>query len=162
MQLFETITRLISSKSIHVDFAEHAAVFTSKAASALCGHTDEEGTKSLVVVADAELAVVTVAANERVDFGAVKRLLGVRKVKMAANEDLFLRLGTENGGVAPFGYDESITIVVSASLFDQRQVHFNPGKNDVTATMAGSDFKTIVLEAPRHRILESSGGVSGG
>lgn len=143
-QLYENIKRYLNASSVKYVETAHEPVFTSDKASEISEHKEDEGSKSLVVTGKSGLlAVVTVTGSERVDFKQLKNLLG-EKVSMCLPEQLKEKLGTELGGVAPFGYGADIRLVVSRRLLSQHRIFINAGRNDVTFEIAGPEFTHIM------------------
>ncbi|ALF51665.1 hypothetical protein ACX27_00495 [Nostoc piscinale CENA21] len=64
---------------------------------------------------------------------------------MCDPETLSQILGTEVGGLAPFGYELNVQLVVSSTLFKQKYIYLNPGRNDATICISGEDFKSVML-----------------
>ena len=143
-ELFRRIITYLAERGFHYEVFEHAPVFTADVASQISDHSREEGTKSLALRGQRTIVVVTVAGNERVDFRQVATLLGEKKLSMANSELLSARLGSEVGGLAPFGYDSAVRLAVSESLFKASSVYFNPGRNDMTVRVSGSVFCEIM------------------
>src|SRR5947199_10448506 len=107
--LYECVLTCMKNCGVQFEETRHEPVFTSEVARRVSGHPEEQGTKSLVLqTSEGKLVVVTVCGDERIDFNRTKKLLGVKKVKMCDEELLPSRLGTELGGVAPFGYPPEI------------------------------------------------------
>jgi prolyl-tRNA editing enzyme YbaK/EbsC (Cys-tRNA(Pro) deacylase) len=151
--LYTKVKEILDRERTNYEESLHQAVFTSGTASLLSGHADEEGTKSLVIeLGSGALAVVTVTGADRIDFGAIKKLLGEKKAKMCSPDLLSQRLGTELGGVAPFGYDAEVKLLVSPKLFVQQAVYFNAGRNDVTVKVTGPDFQKIMASCGAHTL----------
>jgi Ala-tRNA(Pro) deacylase len=145
-ELFQTIIEYLNQNNIKFELFKHEPVYTSATASTVLGHTEKEGTKSLALKTEKGLVVVTVSGIERVDFKVLKQLLDVKKIEMCDTDIINKDLGTEVGGLAPFGYQNQIQIVVSHTLFNQNSVYFNPGRNDATIRVGGKVFKTITLD----------------
>lgn len=143
-ELFDKIIEFLKKKNIDYELTIHEPVYTSDQASEISGHVNEEGTKSLALSSEKYFIVVTVSGNERVNFRAIKKFLGVKKLGMCQEESLKTNLKTEIGGLAPFGYGSDIIILVSISLFNQNKVYFNPGRNDATIAVRGEIFKDIM------------------
>ena len=63
------------------------------------------------------------------------------------------RLHTEIGGLAPFGYDSKVIIIVSKKLLAQKKVYINPGRNDVTLMISGNNFNKIMIDQKAEVII---------
>lgn len=144
--LFNRIIEYMDKNSIKYELSEHKSVYTSSEASKVSGHTENEGTKSLALDTEKGVVVVTVSGNERVDFNSIKRLFNLKKIEMCDAKKIADTLHTEIGGIAPFGYDKNIKIVVSNKLFENSKVYFNPGKNNATICVDGETFKKIMIK----------------
>lgn len=145
-RLAHRIMDYLTDRKFRFKLYEHEPVYTSSTASDVLQHPEFEGTKSLVLKTERGIAVVTVSGIERVNFKQIKRFLGVRSMAMADVDLVRKELETEIGGIAPFGYGDDITLIVSETLFDQRSVYFNPGRNDATVQVNGKDFEIIMLD----------------
>lgn len=145
--LFDSVIAMLSSTGEIFELIEHQPVFTSETASKLCDHPPEQGTKSLALFKKDRYVVATIAGDERFDFPLIAKLVGEKKLSMATEKSLVESLGTEVGGLAPFGYGPCVTLVVSERLFDGPVVYFNPGRNDRTIRMASSAFRRMMNAA---------------
>jgi prolyl-tRNA editing enzyme YbaK/EbsC (Cys-tRNA(Pro) deacylase) len=145
MKLYDNIVTRLQQKNIDFKLIEHEPVFTSEIASQVVNHPESEGTKSLALKTNKGIVIATVAGNERLDFKTIKQLLQVKKISMCDSESLQQELGTEIGGLAPFGYDSEVKLLVSSTLFNQENIYINPGRNDVTLKLIGQDFASVML-----------------
>lgn len=144
--LFQKIMSYLNQKDIEFKLFEHEPVFTSTIASNILGHKENEGTKSLALETEKGLIVITIAGDERVDFKRIKKLLDIKKIKMCNVETIEKNLSTEVGGLAPFGYEHHIQLLVSQLLFKQHNIYFNPGRNDATILISGESFKSVMVD----------------
>lgn len=146
MKLYQNIIAYMTQKGIEFELFQHEPVFTSEKASEILNHAETEGTKSLALKTNEGFVIATVSGNERINFQKIKQLLGVKSIKMCDAKYLKKELGTEIGGLAPFGYDSGIKLMVSSTLFAQENIYINPGRNDVTIRIKGQDFGRVMLE----------------
>ncbi|MBA3653034.1 MAG: hypothetical protein H0W70_02445 [Actinobacteria bacterium] len=90
------------------------------------GYTAEESANTILVASKSEpkqFAACIVSADRRLDVnGAVRRLLGVRKLSFASTEDTIARTGMMIGGVTPFGLPAEVPIYIDAAVMTQRSV----------------------------------------
>jgi len=141
--VFENITDYMHSRGIAHRCLEHDPVYTTEQAEGTVGHAPSEGTKSLALESECGLAVATVSGSERLDFGAIKRILGVRRLRMHNRSLLHQDFGVDDGGLAPFGYQPGIEILISETLIAEERIFFNPGRNDLTIEVTGVVFKEM-------------------
>ena len=134
-------------ENMNISFQEfgHRPVYTSKEASEVSEHLDEECTKCIVLQSLEKIFVVTIAANEKINFSEIKKMLSEKKLSMMPVEHLKEKLGVEIGAVSPFGYESTVGLVVSSSLLKQNNIYFNPGLNNVTLKVKGKDFENVMM-----------------
>jgi Cys-tRNA(Pro)/Cys-tRNA(Cys) deacylase len=88
---------------------------TDEAAAAL-GVKASAVIKTLVLVTGKGFAVAVIAGNERLDFKAVARQLGCKKIRMAGPSEVKSFTGHDVGGVPPIIFAERCPVLVSESL----------------------------------------------
>jgi len=147
--LYENVLKVLSKYRCEYDEFQHEPVYTSETASVVMDHPEEQGTKSLAMTpkkgTEGAVVVVTVAGNERMDFKRAATAVDMKKLSMAPESTVSDVLGTEIGGLAPFGYEsKGVRLVVSKTLLNQDLVYINPGKNDVTIRIKGGDFAKLM------------------
>jgi prolyl-tRNA editing enzyme YbaK/EbsC (Cys-tRNA(Pro) deacylase) len=92
------------------------AVPTAAAAAGALGCAVGAIANSLVFDADGEPLLVLASGAHRVDTGKVAALVGARKVRRAAPEQVLAATGQEVGGVAPVGHPAPLRAVVDTDL----------------------------------------------
>ena len=158
-QLYDNIISKLKKYKCEYEEFDHEPVFTSAAATNVMEHPEKQGTKSLAIEpkkgSKLAIIVVTVSGHERINFKTVTQVTGIKKLSMCSEETIARILGTEIGGLAPFGYaTEGICLLVSKNLFEQEKVYFNPGKNNVTICLSGTDFQKV-MRAEGAKLLPS-------
>ncbi len=151
--LYKKIIEYLNSKKIDYSLTEHEPVYTSDQAAHISQHPPEEGAKSLALNAGERIGVVTVSGAERINFKGIQNALKTKKINMCNEEVIKKKLNTEIGGLAPFGYDKDVIIIVSKKLLTQKKVHINPGRNDATLMISGNDFNKIMADQ-KARIID--------
>lgn len=119
---------------------EHAPVRTSEEAAAVRGTPLEEGAKALVVRAEDRYVHLVLPAHRRADNGALRALLGTRKLRFATAEELMALTGCVPGAVPPFGNLFDLPVLVDEELTARERIAFNAGSNAVSITMRADDF----------------------
>lgn len=145
--LYSEIKTILENMAISFQEFEHRPVYTSKEASEVSEHLEAESTKCIVLQSLEKIFVVTMAANEKINYSEIKKVLGEKKLSMMPIEDLRQKLGIEVGAVSPFGYESTVRLVVSSSLLKQNNIYINPGLNNVTIKIRGKDFENIMLHS---------------
>lgn len=94
---------------------------------------------------------VTTQGNN-VDFKMLKNLLGV-KLSIATAEDVENVIHCVPGCVAPFGFDESIIVLLDVSVFNNSDYLFSPGVTTKTIQTNIKDLKIIFENLP-NKVIE--------
>ena len=134
------------SVAIHVT---DDTIFTVEDASRAVGAPPEEILKSLVLFADERPVLALMSGINRVDLKKIKRILNVRKVKMAPPEWVFDYSGFKIGGVPPVGYPERLPALLDEDMFSY----------GVVWAAAGTDHAFFPVSPDELRRI--TGGVSG-
>lgn len=144
-EVLSRIVRCLTKLNVQYEIISHAPVYTSNEASTVLHHPESEGTKSIALQTNQGLAVVTVSGIERVDFKQTQILLGVQKVRMCDPEVIASTLKTEIGGIAPFGHAPDVRLLISQTLLEQKNIYINPGVNNMTIQISGTDFEKVAM-----------------
>jgi len=150
--LYETIRSYLDDATLSYRLVEHEPVHTSEEARNVLGHEPEEGTKSLALDADGTIVVATVPEPRTVPIPAVAASVGADAAQLCDPSVVESRLGTELGGVSPFGYGNDVQTLIDPVLFEVPKVYFNPGRNDVTAVVSGEAIQSIAADWSMGRI----------
>jgi Ala-tRNA(Pro) deacylase len=116
------------------------------------GFTGTEG-KALVVAADERFAVFLTVQGTRLDPGAVRQALGVKKVRVASADDLRDRFAAQPGAAYPFGFDDDIPILVDPAIYAEEWMLFSAPLPTVTLQIRGRDLRHL-LEALPNEVVE--------
>jgi|SRR3989344_5681503 len=144
MTPYEKIVELLGSNSVKFETIEHQPVYTSKQAAAVRGFNLEAGAKSLLFKTDKDFILVVLSGDKRVDWGKLKKILGVKNIRMANAEEVKVQMGVEIGACYPFGNIADLRTLVDKSLAEQEIISCNPGRHDASIKFKFSDFKNIV------------------
>lgn len=90
------------------------------------GATAEDFVKSICLVTKAgEVVVAIIKGEDRVDRGAVQRLLGLSKLSIASPAEMLKKTGFPAGGTPPFGF--AATYVMDERVFECAFVYAGGG-----------------------------------
>lgn len=124
---------------------EHEPTRTSEESAAARGEDLKVGAKALLLQTGACFRLFVLPADRRLDSGAVRRHLGVRKTRFATVEELDELVGLVPGSVPPFG--EPILpfeLYADEELgMETDKLAFNAGSLRNSIIMAASDWEAI-------------------
>lgn len=138
--LFDRIIGLLEAGGAEFRTFEHEPVRTSEQAAAVRGTPLARGAKALLLECGEGLVLAVISAAGQVDFGALKRAFGTKRVQMASAEKVREATGCEPGGVPPFGNLLGLRVIVDPSLLAQEWIDFNAGERTRSVEMRSADF----------------------
>jgi Cys-tRNA(Pro)/Cys-tRNA(Cys) deacylase len=134
------LTRLGVVYDVHpYDHAPGAPSYGLEAAEAL-GVPPAQVFKTLLVRADAGLAVGLVPVDRQLDLKAVASALGVKKVLMADPAEAERVTGYVVGGISPVGQRRALPTVVDASALQLDRVYVSGGRRGLDLSLAPEDL----------------------
>jgi Ala-tRNA(Pro) deacylase len=131
---------------------EHAPEGRTEAVSALRGHALASAAKCLILLVkigkkQTRYVLAVVPGDARLDFPAVKALLGASYVAFADTGKAEQLAGSIAGTVLPFSYDERLELIADPALLDQGELYFNAARLDRSIALASQDY--LRLARPR-------------
>lgn len=101
---------------------------------------------------DGKYYLYVTVQGQKLDFKKLKELLGV-KLSIASEEEVRNIIHCVPGCVAPFGFDESIIVMIDTSLFQHSDYLFSPGVTTKTVHANIQDLKKIFENLP-NKVVE--------
>ncbi|MBD8527603.1 aminoacyl-tRNA deacylase [Pseudomarimonas arenosa] len=129
-----------------VDFRvwSHPKAITAQEVAASAHVRGREMAKPVMVKIDGRLAMVVVAASERVHMGLLKDLTGANEVCLATEREFADRFpDCEIGAMPPFGNLFGLEVFVSDTLADDEHIAFNAGNHTEVMQLAYRDFERL-------------------
>jgi Ala-tRNA(Pro) deacylase len=131
---------------------EHAPEGRTEVVSALRGHALASAAKCLILLVkigkkQTRYVLAVVPGDARLDFSAVKALLGASYVAFADPGKAEQLAGSIAGTVLPFSYDERLELIADPALLDQGELYFNAARLDRSIALASADY--LRLARPR-------------
>jgi len=142
---FQAIRRLLAERGIQFREVAHEPTFTSQESAAARGEPIYVGAKALLVKTDDEFRLFVLPADEKLDSAAVKRELGVKKIRFATREELFELCSLVPGSVPPFGRPILPFELLADATIGTREdkVAFNAGSLTNSIVMTATDWKAV-------------------
>lgn len=145
MEMLTRCLKLLKRNGIRYSHSIHPTAYTSvdvASAERIPPHTL---TKTVIYSGDAGYGMLLLPADYAVDFGEVRKLLGLRVVRLADESvlpDLFP--DCELGAMPPFGNLFNMPVLMDESLTDQDFIAFVAGTHRDVIRMSTSDFRRLV------------------
>jgi len=122
----------------------HPPTKTSEDSARVRGEPLAIGGKTLLIKVDQDFALFVISAAERVDSAALRRALGVRKLRFATADELHASTGLLSGEVPPFGNPIlAFPLHADDSVFENKQIAFNAGSLTDSIIMTVADWEGV-------------------
>lgn len=138
------IRKLLDSRAIQYEFAEHDPTITSEDASRIRNVPAEQGAKALILIGkkSGDHYMVVVPGNKKLDSKAVGEKIG-ESVEFEKPDNIFEKYGIKVGGVPPFGNILGMQVFIDESTANREVVSFNAGMQTCSITMNGKDLAEV-------------------
>lgn len=139
------IRQMLTDAGVAFKEIEHPPTYTSLDAAQVRGEELKVGAKALLLSAGSEFKLFVLPADRKLDSAAVKRELGVKRLRFATAEELLELTGLVPGSVPPFGAPLLPFELYADSLIgaESNKVAFNAGSLTVSIIMAASDWEAV-------------------
>lgn len=142
---FEALIQKLAGKNITL--TEHEPVRTSEEAAAIRGTTLDSGAKAMLLCNAGKMVLAVMSASRKLDWKKIKKLIGVKDIRFATEEEVALSTRCIPGAVPPFGSLWGIQSYMDFSLQSQGEtINFNAGLRTKSVSMTLSDY--LELERP--------------
>ena len=139
------IKEYLDSNNIHYVTILHDPVYTAQEKAASAHISGKELAKTVLVKIDGDIAMVVMAANERLDVHELKKELNVKKVALAEERDFVSFFpGCEPGAVPPFGNLYGMNVYISDALSRDDEIAFSAGSHIELIKLDMQDYSKIV------------------
>jgi Ala-tRNA(Pro) deacylase len=139
------IRALLQSHEVAFRETEHAPTHTSAESAAVRKQDLSLGAKALLLRVDDDFALFVLRADRRLDSGAIKKQLGVKRLRFATREELFELTSLVPGAVPPFG-EPILPFALYADkslLNDGTGIAFNAGSLTDSIAMSVADWQSV-------------------
>ena len=139
--VLNTIREFLGGLGISYRELHHEPTYTSEEAARVRGEELRNGGKALLMKEKKTYRLFVLPADRRIDSSAVRRELGLRKMRFATADELMELTGLVPGSVPPFG--EPILpfeLFVDSAIRDNERIAFNAGSLTDSIIMAVDDY----------------------
>jgi len=133
----------LDKNKIKYDVLEHKTVYTAYDLAQTMKRKLQEIAKTVLIKADKSYYLVVVPAHYKLDFAKIKKLLKVKKIKIAKEGEMKTKFKVKPGAITPFGTIHKVGVVVDKSLLKVRDVIFGAGSFTESIVMKPKDFMEL-------------------
>ena len=139
------VLELFKTEGVEYKLYEHEPVYTSEQASKVRGVDQKTGVKAMVLKSRDHFVLADVAADRRLDFRKLEKLLQVKKFEFATKAEVIVRTGCEAGSVHPLGWLFGLDTYLDQSVLENDYVNFNIGLLTKSVRISKDDFVRILI-----------------
>ena len=143
----QRLTVALDAAGVGYTRMEHQPVYTSAEAASVRGTSLHSGAKALIMKAENRFVMLVMPADLGLDNNAVRRLLGVKRLRFADKEELLTLTGLTPGSVPPMGSLFGIETICDERLAENESINFNAGSHSESLKLRYGDY--IAFESPR-------------
>lgn len=143
-EVIQAVRALLNAAGVAFVEKHHEPTHTSEESARARGEPLRIGAKALVIKTDGVYRLFVLPADHKVDSQAIKRQLGVRKLRFADAAELLELTGLVPGSVPPFGPPVlDLPLVADPALLESDRVAFNAGSLTTSIIMASADYERV-------------------
>lgn len=143
-QVLKAVRALLVDAGVAFTEKQHEPTRTSEESARARGEPLKVGAKALVIKADGAYRLFVLPADRRADSQAIRRGLGLKKLRFANADELLELTGLVPGSVPPFGPPVlDLPLVADPALLDNEKVAFNAGSLTTSIVMASADYQRV-------------------
>ena len=145
MPILAKLREFLDANKVPYSVHSHPTAYTAQEIAALSHVKGRALAKVVMVKAGADLAMLVLPADHRVDLSRVKAVLGVKDVRLAQEAEFSgVFPACEVGAMPPFGNLFGLPVYADRSLEKDEAIVFNAGTHTQTAKMAFRDYVRLV------------------
>ena len=142
------VSRALAQMNIpHREFRHPGPVRSLEQAAAERGQQPEQIIRSILFrLAADEFVMVLIAGPQQIDWKALRRYLGEKRLTTATEEEMLRITGYERGAVAPFSLPAPLRILADESIFTSEEVSLGSGVRGTTIILTSADLRRALGE----------------
>ena len=143
-EIFPAIRELLNSLCVPFREVHHEPTRTSEESAKARGEELHIGGKALLMKGDDQFRLFILPANRKLDSSAIRRELGIKKLRFATPDELLDLTGLVPGCVPPFGPPIlPFELVLDAAIERNPRIAFNAGSLTDSIILALPDYLTV-------------------
>jgi Ala-tRNA(Pro) deacylase len=145
MNMLKRCLGYLKQNQVLYTHSTHSAARTAREVAQIEGMPAHNLAKTVVYAGDNGYGMAVVPADSMVDFGELRRLLGLTDIRLATESELLeLFPDCELGAMPPFGNLYEIPVLMDEGLASVAFIAFNAGTHRDLIHMSGADFHKLV------------------
>jgi prolyl-tRNA editing enzyme YbaK/EbsC (Cys-tRNA(Pro) deacylase) len=142
--ILDAIRQLLTDAGVPFREVQHAPTHTSEESATARGEELRTGGKALLLKTDDVFRLFVLPADRKLDSGAVKKHLGVKRTRFATADELKELTGLVPGSVPPFGPPVlPFELYVDDAIRTNERIAFNAGSLTDSIILATADYLTV-------------------
>ena len=142
--VLERIRELLNQHDAPFREVQHEPTYTSEESARARGEDLRVGGKALLIKAEEEFRLFVLPADRKVDSAAIRKELGLRKLRFASRAELQELTGLVPGCVPPLGRPVlPFDLFVDAAICDNERIAFNAGSLTNSIIMPVDDYLRV-------------------
>lgn len=140
------VSAVLTEKDIpHHVFRHETPPRSVEEAARLRGQSPDQVVRSILFrLAEDDYLMVLMAGPGQIDWGALRRYLGVSRITMADKDEILRVTGYPIGAVAPLGLPRPIRILVDDGLLAQAEISLGSGVRGTAIIMQAADLLSAI------------------
>jgi Ala-tRNA(Pro) deacylase len=144
MAILKRLKEILDKAKISYEVYNHALAYTAQEIAAAQHVSGNELAKVVMIEADDQLVMGVVRGNDKIDLHFVEESLGVRKARLATEDEFISRFPEcEIGAMPPFGNLFGLKVYVDPALAKDEYIYFNAGNHAQTVRLKYKDFARL-------------------
>lgn len=147
LSVFERLKRALSAAGVVFTHTHHRPVYTSAEAAEVRGVALHSGAKALIVKGDDGFVMAVLPADLALNSGGFRKLIGSKRLRFAAKDEVLEITGLTPGSIPPFGSLFDLSTICDEGLAESEHINFNAGSHTESIQMSYADY--AAFENPR-------------
>jgi Ala-tRNA(Pro) deacylase len=148
-----TVIEFLDKSKVKYEVRQHQPTFTAQQMAAEEHEPGRYVAKPVIIKADDKYLMCVLAAPYKVDLGALKKQLGIKKAALADETEIGKLFGDcELGAEPPFGNLYDLPTIMDKVLEKDDHIMFQAGSHEKAIRMSMADYRKLV----QPKVLEFS------
>ncbi len=145
MDCKEKLEKYFHDNGVGYQMMTHSTAYTAQDVAAAQKVKGKQVAKVVMVLADAQAAMLVMPASYRIDFPRLKTVLKAKDARLAKEEEFSnLFPDCDTGAMPPFGNMYNVPVYVDRSLTEDPEIVFQAGSHCDTMKIAYSTYARLV------------------